>query len=394
MSTALLDNSVGGLTKAAAGFADWDTSATWNFVHIIDWSTMQECIVKYQGDLTGAVSSQSIYVTTNNTGDPLPESTTPFANTQAGDYIRLTYAGITYEPSMPTLADQGRSVGAQIKPRYDDVAKVESVATDVGTNIVNNINMWTCNSQPGVTTDPNTLRTFLAGLTVLDDSALVCPAKLGAYFPVRWTEPTHAYREILHSNVDSPPSLRTTDSSYFLMPFTQATFGTTPVRVAPTFTSGPWRSSALDSPMPWSATVYWVTGLHHESNYQLVYRYGIELQLTPQGSTPFLAFAHPSPSHDPLALECADRIRVALASAYTADYNFLDKLWGKIKGFVSNILPIAKPILGAIPGVGQFAGPITDLLGTIFPKSKTPMKILPVDNSSELLIQLLKGLGR
>jgi hypothetical protein len=394
MATEVLDNSTGGLTNVA-GTQPWDPTATWNFCHIVDFSVMQHCILKWQGDITGSPSTMSLYVTDAKVGTLLPQVGTLYPLSTGADFMRLTYAGLTYEPSMPTLADQGRMVACQIKSRYEDIHQVSTGAAP-GPTSISDVLHWSTNSTANGTSAPINIAPFLASLTVLDDSALVGPAKQGAYFPVRWSEPTHAY-SMMDRDYGFSVDLNTTGSARrsYIMPFTSSNTSATPTGYADNYTG--YLTSPLKNQMPWNACVMYCTGLHSDSNFQVVYRYGVELQITPVGTSTLMPFHHPSPTSDELALVAADRIRNSMASAYPADYNFLDKLWGVIKNTASKVLPgLVGGAASMIPGIGPIAGPaLSGLLGSMFPKPRptaAPLSGGDGGGVKDILLQLLSGL--
>jgi hypothetical protein len=373
-STRLLDNSISGMHQVSE--KEWDETATWNFIHVTDWSTMRTCVVKWQGDLRGDPADVALYVTESRTGDFIP-SAENWMNSGTGiSKLRLTYAGVTFDPSMPTLADQGRAIAAQIKQRYEKVNTIPGVGTGPGRPAASSVYQWGLAATPnGVTTLANTAE-FISNLTIIDERSMTAPAKVGCYLPARWNDPTHAYVNCNEAVNSNPPTEAIADRVYHVPPFVRDNVALTSTAYTPAYSEGIWLSSLFGDngeTMPWSASVYYAAGLDSESNYQLTYRYGLEVQLTIAGTNPWAPFTHASPEHDQLALEAADRVRTAMDSAFPADYNFLDKLWGVVKGVASKVVPgLAK----GIPVVGPMLG---DLIGGLFPKAKS----MPVRSENE-----------
>jgi len=372
-AVAPLDNSVAGLVQVGGG-VDWDPTASWSFVHYVDWATMRHCIIKYQGDLLGPAADSSVWVTAIGSGDLIPTAETWYTGTTGIESLRLLYAGLTYDPSMPTLADQGRAVAAQVKARYEKIASVPGtgLSGNVSSDVFHNSTASTVN---GTSNFPDIAR-WIASLTTLDERSMTAPAKLGAYFPVRWSDPVHTYVTCDGTVATSPLTIAGTDRAVYVLPFVINNVTATGTAYAPGFATETYQSVMWGEDgkiMPWNACVYSVTGLGSDSNYQVTYRYGLETQLTPTGTpggTPWIPFTHAIPEHDALALEVADRIRTKMDSAFPADYNFLDKLWGMVKGVASKVLPSVLPAVGSmIPGIGPIAGPaLGNLAGALFPR--------------------------
>lgn len=360
MGTSSITNAVVDLFHVA-GSPVWDPEAPWSFVQIVDWSVGKTCILKYQGDL-GLTSST--YVTRSGNGDWIPNMRNVFDTTNGVDKVRLMYAGVTYDPSMATLSDEGGMVCAQTKSKY------VKVATQVGgaNTTVRDTRYWNMLTTSNGSMTVLKLAQFLDSLTTLDERAASHQAKLGAYVPARWDGGQFNYVEIDQApEVNEVLDAMQTDQEVKLMPLTGRTFSFTDVPLAVPENIGPHHSenTPISTVMPWETTIMWVRGLAPTSTYQATYRFGVEAQIDPSarlnGTSPWAPFTHSAPMHDQMALEAAVNIRTNLLSAYPASYNFLDKLWGVVKKVAGSVLP---SVVKGIPFVGPAIG---NLMETMLP---------------------------
>jgi hypothetical protein len=382
-----LTNSVEGMRKPSEDFADWDSTAPWGFIHMVDYGSMRQWTLKYQGDF-GVAAGFSAYTNIDPGGnlefipgsEPITENVIP----NAVDYMRLTYAGVTYEPSMPTMEDQGRAVAAQIKNRLLGNYTSENAGNDA------NATWWYWNlggTTVNGTFSPTELGTWLANLSTIDERALCGPAKEGAYFPVRWTDPVMEYLRVRHTtgNTFGVNKHILTNPFIGLAP----TSGLPPISTiypAVGSTGYPYGESFGS----WMTTVYWVDGLSPSSNYQVVYRFGTEVQLTDNISSPWGPFTHASPMHDQVALEAALNIRTNMDSAFPASYNFLDKLWGVVKNVAGSVLP---NLARGIPVVGPALGNLAEaVLGRKTARPVQSQVVEPGVNKVTLLKALMSAL--
>lgn len=322
------------------GSGTWQPTADWNLVEISDFSTGMVYTLKYQGTLTSTLTDYIGYATmarmsgidTLFTGSEITSS-------------RPMFGSVTYEFTGPALADQGRSVAAQLTPDWKEFRDI--VVDDI---MSEKLFYWQFNEQ-GYAADVPGFQVWLSSLVQADQKALSGAAKEGAYFPISNNNP---FRLKKH---DFPLAVTDDDLNVFIQnPF-----------VSNFETPTPGVVNALTSPFAdyWdmNASVYWVTGLSSQSSFQRTTRWGLECTIS--SSSSLRPFSHPSPMFDRVAMESATDIRTMLDSAYPSSYNFLDKLWGTIKKVAKPLLgigKIAKPFLDiALPGSGIITGPALDL---------------------------------
>jgi len=307
----------------------------WNFIEFLDFSAGKVFRMSYQGPL--ATTTTLAFSTST-----LPGAQEVFSG-QGYSASRLTYAGVTYEFSGPTLADQGRQVAIQMTPEWKLVALPSLVAES-------QVFRWPLAGGPVSAPNAEGVATFLRNLAETDPKSFAGAAKDGAYFPIRNTNPFRFKNHEYADTVASGQPLK-----ILINPFWLAMNGASDLVEVP---AQHQTLLALAEPWDMSAAVYWVTGIDPKTTYQRTARYGFEVQIEPE--SPFRPYAHVSPDYDRQAIEAQTDVGTKLESAYPAEFNGLGKLWKKIKNFVGGIprtikkvVKIGKPIYDVVaPVVG------------------------------------------
>lgn len=347
----VIDRNVQSLTANKIGEGTWSSTDLWNLVQVCDFSIGKVFTLRYQGrfdgtptDFCGYVSSENVY---------------PLDSPDAS--VRPTYAGVTYEFAGTITVNQGSLVAAQIdSPWSKEVGGGPLSSSD--------LEVWKMFNSAGQV-DHGNLKRWLDNLTTLDPNSMSVPAREGAYYPVRNTN-KFRFQKCTGANLSVPtrPDPPGVDrSSYFYFnPFLTAAVPLADVvaNAALYPDAGRFAVFGPSETCDMMATVLWATGVSQQATFQRTIRFGLEKMV--DSLSPFIAYSHPSPSYDKEALEAAIDVRTQMASAYPAEFNFLDKLWNTIKKIVKPIvnvvkplLPIIKPILPHIPGmIGLAGGPM------------------------------------
>jgi len=300
----------------------------WSFIELVDFSTGTIHNVSYIGDIATAAGADLVFTSTI-----LPGAQEVFT-AQGYSSSRVTYAGVTYDFSGPTVEDQGRQVCVQLTPEWKQYTT---------TNEAKKKFTWLMSGPSGSTLPEKRLAfaNFMKNLAESDPKSYADAAKNGAYFPIRNNNPfrfkKHDYS--IDSTVDNP-------SLSYINPFLMS--------IQPVVPLPDGLLTALGEPWDMNASIYWVTGLSRRTTYQRTIRYGFEITIEPD--SPFRPYAHVSPGYDRKAIESLTDIGVTLSSAYPASFNFLGKLWDGIKNLfkkgkkafdvVKPFLPIVAPIVG------------------------------------------------
>lgn len=115
--------------------------------------------------------------------------------------------------------------------------------------------------------------------------------------------------------------------------------------------------------------------LANTTSYTFHFRMGIEAQLAPSSTlTPQLKL---SPPYDPRALDTYFKLSRELKDGYPCDYNDLGKMWDAISGAVKTLRPALNMVF---PGLGSFAGGVSDLGDSIRSRRKARRQLMVSKN--------------
>jgi hypothetical protein len=260
---------------------------------------------------------------------------------------RMTYHGSTLEFSASITTDMGEAITVELAPEWKDIES-DNIAGR-GTFTLRGLTTLG-------TTATTRLRTFRDTLPQVSPKAFSCVAREGFYAPASISDPNFYFRDVLGQealNIEG-------NHVDYVNAFFSLMAG------SPTMTSTLNSLGAISLPVflpdrfAFQSTAASFTGLSPQATFKLTLRYGMAVQPNPGSLLAY--YSLPSCKRDQDAIDLAIDIRQELDDAYPSSYNFLDKLWGVIKGIAKPIIGIGKKLLpeavGLIPGVGSFLKPL------------------------------------
>jgi hypothetical protein len=348
--------------QLVVGSAPGGVAKNWNFLILIDSGAGIIHTLKYV-DLSTTIRTGGFIV--SNNGVPTADSavtaemlmlfemqtynavTRILQPTNDVAKARMTYHGSTLEFSASITTDMGEAITVELAPEWKDIES-DNIAGR-GTFTLRGLTTLG-------TTATTRLRTFRDTLPQVSPKAFSCVAREGFYAPASISDPNFYFRDVLGQEAINIEGNH--------VDYVNAFFSL--MSGSPTMTSTLNSLGAISLPVflpdrfAFQSTAASFTGLSPQATFKLTLRYGMAVQPNPGSLLAY--YSLPSCKRDQEAIDLAIDVRQELDDAYPSSYNFLDKLWGLIKGIAKPIIGIGKKLLpeavGLIPGVGSFLKPV------------------------------------
>lgn len=260
---------------------------------------------------------------------------------------RMTYHGSTLEFSASITTDMGEAITVELAPEWKDIESDNIVSR--GTFTLRGLTTLG-------TTSTTRLRTFRDTLPQVSPKAFSCVAREGFYAPASISDPNFYFRDVLGQEAINIEG----NHVKYVNAFFSLLSGTSSLSTQVNQLDAISLPVFIPDRFAFQSTAASFTGLSSEATFKLTLRYGLAVQPNPGSLLAY--YSLPSCKRDQEAIDLAVDIRQELDDAYPSSYNFLDKLWGVIKGIAKPIIGIGKKLLpeaiGLIPGVGSFLKPV------------------------------------